>query len=76
MKIIKKVLLENGFSYIKSDTNELPYFVKNNCKIYFSEYDINNFYLPILTNNFVQLFWTNNFEAILIHYEKQTSKKN
>jgi len=76
MKNIKKLLLENGFIYKKGLLNELPYFIKNEFKVYFSEYDLNNFYIPIITSDYVQLYWTNDFNEILKYYENKTSKKN
>ena len=72
MSQLTNLLYKHKFNLVKSDTKDLQYFVKNNVKIYFSEYDLNNSYLPI----FEQLFWTNNIDEILKYYETQTTKKN
>ena len=67
---IIKFLSKTHWIFSKGTDVTMPYLIKDNFKLFFSEYDINNFYIPIGNSPNIHLYWTNSIDEIMSHYEK------
>lgn len=67
---ILKFLSKFQWIFNKGTDSTMPYLSKDAFKLFFSEYDTNNFFIPIGNPSNPQLFWTNSLDEIITHYEK------
>ena len=70
-----KFLIKTNWSLNKGTDVTMPNLSKDGFKLFFSEYDINNFFIPTGNLYNPHLYWINSIDEIMAHYIKFMKKK-